>query len=301
MHGLGNSVKRPFYIESLIRCMHPTRPHRVRHTALRAVCEVREELASITSASPRNLDARLLNGLSRALLTAVRPNVHQTTYTGPDTTFYVNRDSCYILLLYALTKNDEWCQRLTRHGHLDQCTALLGGFSYSSVIVMRIETPWNSTGHGVTVEFYFLVIFGRIKSLGKDIPFSPAESLEWLLLIARTWDNAPLRIKDDDYVDGIPAVVTATKLNLTASDDGVPREWLVDVAAKVLVALVNLRERQGELVNKGIAQAAIDDALSSMERLHTEFSHMVEQRSTLGNCGSLSDRYMEIRRSLDGF
>jgi hypothetical protein len=107
MHGLGSSTKRQSYIRSLIRCMGSTRPPRVRHTALRAVCEAREELASITSASmPPGVDTQLLDELSRALLTAIRPKDGQTTHdTGPDASFHLRRDSCYIRIIYALTSD----------------------------------------------------------------------------------------------------------------------------------------------------------------------------------------------------
>ncbi|KAG1822648.1 uncharacterized protein BJ212DRAFT_1425256, partial [Suillus subaureus] len=47
MRGLGSSTRRLSYIRSLIRCMDSPRPPRVRHSALRAVFEAREELASI--------------------------------------------------------------------------------------------------------------------------------------------------------------------------------------------------------------------------------------------------------------
>ncbi|KAG2357913.1 hypothetical protein BDR07DRAFT_318131 [Suillus spraguei] len=91
MQGLGSPTKRQSYISSLIRCMGPTRPLRVRHSALRAVFEAREELASM----PLGIDAQLLNELSRVLLTAACPEDGQTTYnTEPHTSSHIDRDSC---------------------------------------------------------------------------------------------------------------------------------------------------------------------------------------------------------------
>ncbi|KAG1805470.1 uncharacterized protein BJ212DRAFT_868562 [Suillus subaureus] len=262
MHGLGSSVKRRSYISSLIRCMHSTRPPRVRHTALRAVFEAREELASMTSASmPPGVDARLLNELSRSLLTAVRPKNSQITHdTGPDASFHIDRDSCYIRIICALMKNNEWYQRLTRDGHLDRCISLLDGlYQYCHL----------------NAGFYLLVIFGRIKSSGKDLPFGPAQE-RWRRFITHIWNFVQRSVSFNGDVDGIPAFVAATRLNLTAADDGVPWEWLADLSTKVHGALVNLRQSQAYYVDRGIAQAAINGALSSIQGLDDELSRMVE-------------------------
>jgi hypothetical protein len=265
MQGLGSSTKRRSYIRSLARCMGSTRPPRVRHMALRAVCEAREEVASITSASmPPGIDVGLLDELSCALLTAVRPNGQTAHDTGPDASFHVGRDSCYIRVIYALTKNDIWFQRLTRDGHDERCISLVDGAR------QHRYSP---------IAFYLLVIFGRIKSIGKDLPFSLVQE-RWRLLIRNAWDHATYsEIRNINDVDGIPAFVTATRLNLTASDDSVPREWFTDLAAKVHKVLVDLQRRQAILVNNGVGQAAIDAALSSIQGLHDDLSCVVEQRN----------------------
>ncbi|KAG1884093.1 hypothetical protein F4604DRAFT_238304 [Suillus subluteus] len=270
MRGLGSSTKRQSYISSLIQCMAFTRPPQVRHSALRAIFEAREELASITGASiPHGVNTQLLNELSCALLTAVCPNsdqtIHATRVTRPDTSFHLDRDSCYIHLISALTKNDEWCQCLTHDAHIDRCISL----------VDRV-----CRDHYSKLAFYLLVIFGRIKSLDRDLPFRAAEE-SWRLLITITWDCTQSFFQEHGVVDEIPVIVTATRLNLTASDDGVLREWLADLAAKVLRASLSLQERQAILVDGGMAQAAIDAALSSMQGLYEDLNCMVKQQNTL--------------------
>jgi hypothetical protein len=263
MGRLGSSTQRSSYISSLIRCMGSARPPRIRHAALRAVYEAREELASISSASmPPGVDTHLLDKLSRALLTAVCPKDGQTTHdAGPDTSSRLRRHFCHIL--YALTKNNEWLQRLTCDGHLERCISLVEG---------DCHTRWE-------VGFYLLVVFVRIKSLGKDLPFSPAQE-KWRSLVRNTWDILQIVTTLDNYVDGIPALVTATRLNLTASD-GVPKEWHADLAAMAHEVLINLQGSQATLVNDGIAQAVIDAALSSIQGLYDNLSCMVMQRNTL--------------------
>jgi hypothetical protein len=88
--------------------------------------------------------------------------------------------------------------------------------------------------------------------LDKDLPFSAAEE-RWRLLITTAWDCAQSSLQEHGVVDGIPVVVTATRLNLTVSDDGVPKEWFADLATKVHRASLDLQERQTIIVDCGIA------------------------------------------------
>ncbi|KAG2357889.1 hypothetical protein BDR07DRAFT_317339 [Suillus spraguei] len=242
--------------------MGSTRPHRVRYTALRAVCGAREQLASITSASmPQGIDAQLLNELSCALLTAVRPhNENKTHHTGHDTSFHLDRDYCYLRLIYALIKNDEWYQRLTHDGHLDRCISL-----FDEVCKQRYSM----------IGSCLLVIFGCIKSSDHHLPFSLAEE-KYRLLFTDAWDYAQYHV-EHDAVDRIPAFVTVTRHTLTTSHYSVPREWLVDLTAKVHCALFSLQRGQANCVDRGIAQAAIDTALSSMQGLYDDLHRMVKQ------------------------
>ncbi|KAG2109033.1 uncharacterized protein F5147DRAFT_836864 [Suillus discolor] len=271
MQELGSPTKRLSYISSLIRCMGSTRPPRVRHTALRAVFEAREELAYITSVSmPEGVDVHILDELSRAVLTAVHPNDDEAIHdTEPDASFHEDRDYCYIRLIYTLTQNDEWMQRLTRDGHLDRCISLVDGVSQK--------------GHS-DVGFYLLVIFGRIRSSGKDLPFSPAEERCWPLL-KNPWNSAKYLVGEDGYVDEIPAFVTATRLNLTILDDGVPREWFTELAEDVHMTLVNLQQSQAILVEDGVAQATVDAALSSMQGLYDTVRRMTGDQNALQRDG----------------
>ncbi|KIK48528.1 hypothetical protein CY34DRAFT_103942 [Suillus luteus UH-Slu-Lm8-n1] len=218
---------------------------------------------------PPGVNTQLLDELSRALLTAVYPKDGQTTHdTGPDASFHLRRDSCYIRIIYALTKNDEWFRRLIRDGHDKRCMSLVDGVYQS---------------HYSPIGFYLLVIFGRIKSSGKDLPFSLVQE-KWRLLIRNAWDRATYNeIRDINDVNGIPAFVTATRLNLSASDNEVPRKWFTDLAAKVHEVLVILQRRQAtfrvRVVNNSIGQAAVDTAVSSIQGLHDELGCVVEQRN----------------------
>ncbi|KAG2357908.1 hypothetical protein BDR07DRAFT_1490102 [Suillus spraguei] len=121
------------------------------------------------------------------------------------------------------------------------------------------------------------MIFGHIKFSGKDIPISPAEE-RWRLLITDAWQDAQ-SIEWNDYVDRIPAFVTATKLNWTASDN---RKWFTDLAPMVHATLARLQEpnRQATLMDGGVAQDTIDAALSSMQDLEDDL-HRINEDETL--------------------
>ncbi|KAG1775153.1 hypothetical protein EV702DRAFT_1199479 [Suillus placidus] len=254
MPKLGNPDKQSSYIRSLIRCMASPRHHRVRHA--------RNELAFITNDSmPQGVNAELMDELSRALLTAVRPNDDQTTHgTGADDSCRSYSYNGYLHLICALTRKDEWCQRLTRDDHLAHCISL----------VDRVCRK-----HYSEARFYLLVILWGMKSSGKYFPVSPAERRR--LLITNAWEYKGNLLKDDDdYLDEIPTFVTATG-HMTASDDGVPREWFADLAAKVHRVLVKLQERQAILVNDGVARAKINAAIPHVRGLHDDLVRMVEQ------------------------
>ncbi|KAG0699410.1 hypothetical protein DFH29DRAFT_936866, partial [Suillus ampliporus] len=248
MKGLGSSAKRPSYIKLLIRYMESNRYPRVRLAALRAVYEARGELAAITSDSmPQGVNAQLLDKLSCALLAAVRPNHDQAIQgSGSKISFRRNRELYY---------NDEWCQRLIRDRHIGWCISLA-----DEVYDGYLKWCLNA-------------IFARINPSGKDLPFSPAQD-SWRVRIKHTWGMARYGVEDDEYVDAIPALVTATRLNLLDSDNGVPSEWLTDLATRVY------QESQAIFVNNGVAQAAVDAAISSAQGLYDDMPHrMIEHRS----------------------
>ncbi|KAG1724653.1 uncharacterized protein EDB91DRAFT_1170624 [Suillus paluster] len=261
MRGLGSTAKRPSYITSLIRCMGPARPPRVRHAALRAVSEARGELASITRDSmPQGVDVNLLDTLSRAILTVVCPNRDQTDHgSGPDAIFHKNRNLCYFRLISALTKSDEWCQRLIRDGHLEWCISLVD------------KVSWIDNG------YHLLVIFGRIGPFAKDHPFSTAQHT-WQGRIDNTWFWASRSYSemDDEYVDAIPALVIVTRLNFLGSDNSVSSWTLGRLADNVHGALAKLQE--GEATNS-IAHATVVTAISSVQGLYDDLRREIDDRN----------------------
>ncbi|KAG0699176.1 hypothetical protein DFH29DRAFT_62225 [Suillus ampliporus] len=261
MHGLGSSAKRPSYIRVLVRCMGPTRPPRVRHAALRAISDARGELASIINDSvSQGVDATLLDELSRALLTTVRPNHDQAIHhSGPDAFFHKARDGCYFRLIFALAKNDEWHQCLTRDGHLERCISL-------------VDQVLESRSCALTC--YLIGIFMRIDPSVKGFPFSPAPE-RWRTLISATWAFARSFMEPRDYAETLPALVTATRQNLRGSDDGVPSAEVVYLADRVHRVLVELQDRQATLAN-GQEDALVDAALSSVQGLHDDLRRMTE-------------------------
>jgi hypothetical protein len=255
MRGLGSSTRQLSYTNSLIRCMRPWRPPRVRHTALRAVCEAREELASITSASmSHGIDAELMDKLSRAIYTAVCPD---DDHTGPDAPFLHDRDLRYTRLIGALTQNDKWFQFLTQHGHVDRCISLVN------------LCPINGDAY---FKFIHLVTLSRIKSSGNDLPFNPSQE-RWRRFVTCAWALGYWKYDGDMS----PAdLVTVTRLNLTAPYDAIQIKWLEDLAE--LVDMIWNEVRSHHNFGHGIAQPA---ELTSVRNLYTDLIHIVEQWNTL--------------------
>lgn len=253
MRGLGSSVKQSSYITSIIRCTGSKYP-RIQHAALRAICEAKEELIPSYS-MPQVIDTKLVDELSRSFVPAVRPNYNSVLDESGDLN--------YINLIYGLTKHKEWCQRLAFDGNLQQCISL-------------IDTVRE---YDRSVGFYLTVIIGRIHPTGKDLPSVSNADLgrPWRLLIRNTWLHARSSISHDsishdDYIDGIPVLVSVT--TLLRPDRSIP--WsenpTEDPTKGVHEALGDLRERRADFVKNGVDQDAVDGAISSMQELYNNLS-----------------------------
>jgi hypothetical protein len=226
MHGLGSSTKRSSYVAALIRCMAPSKPSRVRNATLRAIFDARGELASITSDSmPQGVDAKLLDELSRCTLSAA---------VSLDCEQSVLRSICYVRLIFSLARNDEWCQRLVRDGHIQHCNFLA-------------EQPPTS----FSVRVYLIGIFTRINPLGNN-PSSPDQKA-LRKLMTRTWSDLSSSViyTDDFFLEALPALVTATRRNfLTPGNDVTSDDLqaLLQHLQEVLEELQEKRERRWFLV-----------------------------------------------------
>ncbi|KAG2097965.1 uncharacterized protein F5147DRAFT_714541 [Suillus discolor] len=250
MPNLRSSTKRHSYITALIRCMDPARPPRVRHAALRAIDDAREELSSMTNESiPQGVDAALLDKLSCAILTAVRPNHSQdqtVQASGPDTSFHEGRDACYSRLIFALLQNDEWRKRLTRDGHFEHCVFLAKDvFKRYARLAGR----------------YFAGIFAYINPSDKVLPLGPAQK-RWQAFIRVRWDDARY---------GVYTNVDRSHEKLTGLTRGVYR------------ALESMQRRKDSLVLYGVSldQVLFDAALSSVQGLYDDLRRMIEDPNAL--------------------
>ncbi|OAX31970.1 hypothetical protein K503DRAFT_29461 [Rhizopogon vinicolor AM-OR11-026] len=247
MHGLGSSAKRSSYVDTLVRCMDPTRPRRVRYAAFRAVSDAGDELASITNSSTsQSVDP--LDKLSRALLPAIRPDHNPTTHDGTsENSFEALGNRCYLRLIFALAKNEGWCERLTRDGHIKWCISLV-----DQVLVSPFPLD----------RFYLAVIFLRIDPSGKYISPDP-----WRTLIKSAWNQLDYLAIDDAHIIGaLPALVTATRQNLPDAKDVVA---LKELTKDVNWVLRMLKEKQGAHYQ---ADDLVDAALLHVQGLYDELS-----------------------------
>jgi hypothetical protein len=131
------------------------------------------------------------------------------------------------------------------------------------------------------VGFYLTVIIGRLYSTSKNVRFDSHSSQDhaWWTLIKNTWVHAHHSVKsDDDYINGIPALVTATRSSIFSWAR--PRD-VKTVREKVQEALDDLQrpDRQATFAKSGIAQAAVEAAISSVKDL-CDYLGRVEQPKT---------------------
>jgi hypothetical protein len=262
MHALGSSAKRRSYIKVLIHCMGPTRPSRVRHAALRATAEAREELASIANdVMAQGVDAELLDELSRALLTAILPkqkHVRTVRNGGPDAAFHHKRDLYYFRLVFALATNDKWRERLSSHGHVKRCISLAD-------FVLQSPT--------MDLSLYLVGTLLRIDPSSKDLSLNPFQE-RWRTLMSRAWivlgNTGGQEIHG--WIDIVPAIVEATRQVFQDSGDGLPNWGPLKVhyiANNVQRALVRLRATVGQA-----DESPRHAALSIVQGLYDDLNRM---------------------------
>jgi hypothetical protein len=224
MHGLGSSTKRSSYVEALIHCMAPTRPSRVRHAALRAVSDAGKDLASVADDSmSRGLGATLLDRLSRALSLVIRPNNVRNRI--PPSHYVNERNCCYLRLISALTKNDEWCKRLTRDDHVEWC---LSRSRYDTVLASSF-----------VLDKVFLAGILRIDPSGAHISFNPVQEKRWML-VNSAWEKT-FCFYGKDVIGALPVLVAETRQNLPDFTG----TKLADLASAVHKALRYLQSQRG--------------------------------------------------------
>jgi len=212
MDGLGSSAKRLSYVKALIYCL-TSRSSRIRYAALRAISDASKELASITSGSmPQGVDATLLDEFSRALFTAIHLDHNSTMQY--DNHLVHRRNHGYLRLILALVKNNEWCDRLTRDGHMEWCISL-----YEKVLTSSLTLD----------KFYLAEILLRIDPASKDISLNPSQGKRWTL-IKTLWT---LRYLDVDWLEELPTFITATRQHLLDPNNDVTKAELVALATDV--------------------------------------------------------------------
>ncbi|KAH7922751.1 hypothetical protein BV22DRAFT_634631 [Leucogyrophana mollusca] len=112
----------PALVGAIIHAMGPDQPTQVRHTALRAACEIRN-----APGFPKDAIHPMAPGFIVALRSAVMTNLdppdNTTNTKSPDRFAYEERDLCYLQIIYTLTQNSDgvYDDHLRDAGHFDRC------------------------------------------------------------------------------------------------------------------------------------------------------------------------------------
>jgi hypothetical protein len=203
------------------------------------------------------VDATLLDGLSRALMTVVRSNHDQGKFGSRlDPDFIDSRDAgrCYFRLIFSLAKDGEWCKRLTRDGHVGWCLSLL-----DKLIFFAPPLAPNN--------FYLAGIFLRINSPGKDTLLS---ATQWLTLIDSAWFQLCYWLREDmNIIEDLPALVTVTRQHMPGPNYYAPSARLVALSRHVNRVLQNLKQRQ---TTGDQEDSLVDAALLIVQDLYDELS-----------------------------
>jgi hypothetical protein len=159
----------------------------------------------------------------------------------------------------ALVKSDEWCNRLTRDGHIEWCISLYDKVFASLLILDKV---------------YLSGILLCIDPASKDSSLNPSRERSWTL-IKSTWKCL---YYDVTWLEEFPTLITATRQHLPHTNDDVARAELAALTKDVQWALETLKRRQetrqwGEVVSMTL----VDAALPSVQAFYNDLLSYAEQ------------------------
>ncbi|KAG1844642.1 hypothetical protein DFJ58DRAFT_802252 [Suillus subalutaceus] len=143
----------------------------------------------------------ILTKFSAAILTAVCPQPGATpTGDGPDCFFHLNRDMCYLQLIFALARNSYWRPHL--YCHMDRAIKMIA-------VCCESHEPH---------AFYLVGIFLRIthKQVSATSLSSITEQQGWNMM-RKAWRLAFLTIGNIHCVEFLPDLVEGTKKYMRTS------------------------------------------------------------------------------------
>jgi hypothetical protein len=275
---LGSSAKRDSYVTTLIHCMGHEHP-RIRYTALRVVLDARVELARPANDFP----VSLLDDLSRALLTAVNFKNGQTVHaSGSDTLFHHDRDRCYFRLIFALTKDGGWRDRLIRDGHVKRCISLVKDV---------LENPRSSH------NFYLAGIFLHIVSSGGDPPSKSLSIDNWRKLVKAAWRGFFFFVKEDEHTcfEVLPALVKVTEENFQGQENREPNLELPGQTNKEPNSELpgqNIGESNPELPDRKNGEPELQDLIGDVQ---SALKKLQKRRETPGQEDELVDALQAVQ------
>ncbi|OJA17802.1 hypothetical protein AZE42_13384, partial [Rhizopogon vesiculosus] len=135
---IDNPTMYSHWCRALIRRMSADQPYHFRHTAVRIIENVRQDLVMIAAAASEvdvSLRDLVFSELSPALLTAMSPT------SGAENNDIINPIGFhYIRLISTLVKSTNWHAPLIADCHIEKCITLLGVRSFSPHLYLYLAT-----------------------------------------------------------------------------------------------------------------------------------------------------------------
>ncbi|KAG1796149.1 hypothetical protein EV424DRAFT_572899 [Suillus variegatus] len=246
-------AKKCLFIERLAACMDGDMPHHLRHVALCAAYSAREEIASIDTIDDARLRDMLLTKLSPAILSVV------CLHTGTDDhdrSFYRSRDTYYLELVFALTRNSDWHPHLSGDGHIDRCISMIPEYCNSG---------YNQHA------FYIGGILLRIADEQKSVTsLDSVTEQQWWDVMRSAWNNPPFDMYDAHFFELLLILVDGTKkyMQIASKDD---LEWLIRYVASFVEDWGQVMQDMGQ----GIAIAAVEELNTAAKNMLDSFGQQL--------------------------
>jgi hypothetical protein len=236
------------YYSSICVAMGPDMPARTRHSGMAALHAVRRKVASdgLTSSMMANLSLALS---STAALCIDPPVVDDSSYTLPlsESARSLERDLCYIQIIFALRQACQWDEYLANDGHLERCARIAATLANENRSGHTRVLSQLNAGH---LALYLAAILAgeqchatfSTDAAGISTPMD-TDDLCWKL-IRKAWAFASLQRLDEGVHRVVPVLVQHTVRHMKGRQQNVSRS--MEAAVSKVLAVLRIPSADGD-------------------------------------------------------
>ncbi|KAG1893208.1 uncharacterized protein F5891DRAFT_1067642 [Suillus fuscotomentosus] len=244
--------------------MDSNMPLHLRHAALRAAHNAREQIASIDAIDDSTLWDMILTKLSPAILSVLCPHPGTTPANDdPNLFFNYGRDLCYLRLVFTLARNSDWHPHLFWYPHIDRCISMIPQYCKSRYY-----------GHAFFVAGILLQITPEQTS---DTSLDSVTEQQWWDVMRSAWGYS-VHTDDTRYLKLLLVLVDGTKkyMQIASKSDLEQLIENVDQFIEELEGDIRQKRQLHEIGQEIQDSEQGEGVIAAAKELRTAASNMVE-------------------------